>query len=362
MTNYDYEYSGASSGIEFLAAFFMVMAGFFFFAIVAYVVTAFFLQKLLKSAGHKTPASAWVPLWSTVSLMEIGGIKQPWIWTLIFFGGSAFSNLIPGIGPIISLAVLVFAVIVTIFLAKGVQAGVGKGETGMIVLAVLVPMLWIILMAIESEKRKYDRERALAVGATMPFNWFGDGDPRAAFAPDNYAAANANNFPQTGNPNPSFSTPPSNPYHAPAAHQGSTQQGFAVPPGYNIPEGYSTTESSGQLNPYENDSYDDVPEGYDGETVAKYPQSYISPTEEVFDQELEDEAKAPEIEADGELLEADGSESQGKVTQLGKDTDASLDPWLAEEKEASDSDDAGIDSEVSVTDVKSVDAPGEEKP
>ncbi len=183
----DYEYYGSGAEVASLLAVVVVFGFFFFiFAVAAYVVNAIFLMKLLKNAGHRTPASAWVPIWNTVSLMQIGGIKQPWIWALIFIGGSLVAGMIPYVGFILSLGILVAAVIVTIYLAKGVQAGVGHGSTGGIVLAVLLPIIWVIWISLASDKSRYDRDAAIREGSQMPLNWFGESDlyePFGATAP-----------------------------------------------------------------------------------------------------------------------------------------------------------------------------------
>lgn len=178
----EYEYYGDGSSAAALIALLMAFfAVFSIFAVAAYVVTSIFLMKLFRNAGHKTPGSAWVPVWNTASLFEIGGIRKPWAWVLVLYAGSFVSGLIPVIGSILSFGLIALAVVLTIYLAKGVQAGVGTGGTGGIVLAVLLPIVWIIWMAMASDKAPYNREAAIAEGAAMPMNWFGDSDPYAPF-------------------------------------------------------------------------------------------------------------------------------------------------------------------------------------
>ena len=164
-------------------------------------------MKLLKNAGHKTPVSAWIPIWSTNSLLEIGGIKQPWIWTLLIIVGSSIGNMIPVLGVFIAIAAMVIAVILTIYMAKGVQAGVGTGSTGGIVLAVLVPIAWIIWMAIASGKTAYNKEAAIAQGSTMPMNWFGESDLYAPFGVVNYPQHNAPQNPYGGTQSQQYAPP-----------------------------------------------------------------------------------------------------------------------------------------------------------
>lgn len=168
-----------SSGL--LAALMGMAVMFFFFAVALYVVQAIFQMKLLKNAGHKYPASAWVPLWNTVTLFEIGGIRMPWAWVAVLFGAGLLSS-IPVLGLLISLALVVVSVILSIWMAKGVQAGTRTGSTGGIVLAVLLPIVWVIWQSLASEKTKpYDVDAAIAAGGEMPINWFGQGNPREPF-------------------------------------------------------------------------------------------------------------------------------------------------------------------------------------
>lgn len=207
----------------------------FIFAVAIYVVTAIFQMKLLKNAGHRTPGSAWVPLWNTASLFEIGGIKQPWIWVAVLFGGNFLGGLIPGIGFLISLVVLAASIVLMVWVAKGVQAGLGISSVGGIVLAVLVPLAWIIWMAVVSGKRKYDRNAALMEGGSLPMNWFGENDRLAPFG---VASAPAGNFyaqpqqHQGGTPQ-SWTSQSNSPYAAPQAQQQS----------WNAPEPHENRET-----------------------------------------------------------------------------------------------------------------------
>lgn len=192
----DYGYYGGAEPAWLIASLLAFSFFLFVFALAAYIVNAIFLMKLLKNAGHRTPIAAWVPIWNTVALMQIGGIKQPWIWALIFVGGSLVAGMIPYIGFFISLGILVAAIIVTIYLAKGVQAGVGKESTGGIVLAVLLPIIWVIWISLASDKSNYDREAAIREGSKMPWNWFGESDLYEPFGVTAPAAAGSYQQPQ----------------------------------------------------------------------------------------------------------------------------------------------------------------------
>lgn len=186
---------GALAALAAFGVFFLLLA------VALYAVNAIFLTKILKNAGHKSPIAAWVPVWNMAALMDVGGIKQPWIWTLVIFAGSVIGGSIPGIGFILSLAVFVASVIVTIWLARGLQGALRTGGTGGIVLAVLVPIAWVIWMGVVSGRNRYDRGTALREGDSMPMNWFGSGDRNASF-PGEAAQGSWNANPGYGNQPP----------------------------------------------------------------------------------------------------------------------------------------------------------------
>jgi len=246
--NYNYApgYTGTedSLGLAFLGIF---AAFAIFFAVIVYVVNAIFLMKLLKNAGHATPGSAWVPIWNQVSLAQIGGIKQPWIWMLVLFAGGFVSGLIPVVGIILTLVLTVASIILMVYIAKGVQAGLGIESIGGIVLAVIVPLAWIIWMAVASGKRKnYDRDAALREGGSLPLNWFGESDRLAPFgAPTNSYAYSQ----QSNGSTPNYQQPQGNQHYSAPGFSGGwnpgaqpQQQGYEQPqaPVYGQPQAPAT--------------------------------------------------------------------------------------------------------------------------
>lgn len=147
--------------------------------VVAYVIGAIFLMKVLRRAGFEPPVAAWVPLWNTASMVQISGIAKPWIWVAIVFGGSFVSgllsgsenSLLEGVGWVLSIAVLVIGVILTVWMARAIQAGLGLDSAGGVVLAVLIPLAWIIWMGIRADKAAYyDAATAYSIGATFPLS------------------------------------------------------------------------------------------------------------------------------------------------------------------------------------------------
>ena len=198
-----------------------------------YAVQAIFQTKILRNAGYSNPvAGAWVPVWNLASLLQVGGIKQAWRWTLIVIGLNILGSAIPGVGIIFSLAVVVLMVILYIWLAKGLQAALRTGGTGGIVLAVLVPFAWIIWMGIVSGRERYDRTAALREGGAMPMDWLGSDDRNAPFPGE----------PAEGHWDTRANDGEGPVYGAPAASQGSWNGQPAGPqapqpaPGYGAPQ------------------------------------------------------------------------------------------------------------------------------
>lgn len=212
--DYDVVYTGGD-GFAFLG----LLMGFIMFAslvgLVFYVITAIFLMKIAKTAEHKTPWAAWIPLWNTVLMLELGGLRKPWIWVLILVGGGLLSA-IPVIGWVISLCIFLLSIMLTVWLAKGVQRAVGVDNVGGIVLAVLIPWIWVIWMSSAASKNGFNRQAAFDEGATFPLKWFASADPSVSFGGYGHQMRQAPPAsPQSGytdpsTPPPSSSGPPTN--------------------------------------------------------------------------------------------------------------------------------------------------------
>lgn len=162
-------YPYGSDGGVFAALF--VGLGFLVVGLAVYALTAFFLMKLLNRAGYNKPWSAWVPILNGAALLELAGFSNPWPWVGILFAGSVLS-MIPFIGLLISLAVMALAVVLMVWVARGVQAALGIDSTPGIVLAVLLPWVWIIWMSVTSNNTQYTLSQAQHVAQTFPLQWF----------------------------------------------------------------------------------------------------------------------------------------------------------------------------------------------
>lgn len=131
----------AYSGL--LAAYMAAMVGMVIFAVLAYVLTAFFMSKVFAKAGVQGAWRAWVPVYNFMVFFKLGDLS-PWL-VLYCVGGAVLLSWI-GIGFIFSLA---------LFLGGGVAAyriGVKLGkETGFVAFW-LIPVLWLGIVAFNKDR------------------------------------------------------------------------------------------------------------------------------------------------------------------------------------------------------------------
>jgi len=167
-------------GLAQLLAVLMAMLFVFLIAGLAiYVVSAVFLMKVLRRAEFKPPVAAWVPLWNTAAMLQIAGVARPWVWVGVVVSGSLVSGLLSDTGSslvsllawVVSVVVLVVGVMLAVWIARGVQAGLGLDSAGGVVLAVLIPFAWIVWMGLRADKATYyDAEVAQSIGSTFPLS------------------------------------------------------------------------------------------------------------------------------------------------------------------------------------------------
>ncbi len=131
------------------------------FAIIIYVVFAFFLSRVFKKAGLEA-WKAWVPVYNQWLFLELGGQKG-WIVLLAFLG------IIPIIGGIGGLVAFVFSCIA----AYHIGEKFGK-ESWWVVLYIFVSPVWLGILAFDSSKWQNDSGVAataqppLAAPTTVP--------------------------------------------------------------------------------------------------------------------------------------------------------------------------------------------------
>ncbi len=83
---------------------------------------------------------------------------------------------------ILSLVSLTASITLAVWWARAIQAAVGVTSTaGGVVLAIFIPLAWLIWMAVSASKNGFNLEKALALGSTFPLRIFGDSDTRKPF-------------------------------------------------------------------------------------------------------------------------------------------------------------------------------------
>lgn len=140
--------------------------------LVSFVLRAIGLMKFLKNVGHPKPWAAWVPFLSMATLYQMAGIERRWLWVLAPLGLSALS-LIPAIGWIFTIASLAASLLLLVWAAKGVHAGLEMKSTGGIVLAVLLLPIWALWIGSRSKGVEYNADAAYDSGQGFVLNKIG---------------------------------------------------------------------------------------------------------------------------------------------------------------------------------------------
>ena len=105
-----------------------------FFVVVAYVVNAFLLSRIFKKAGVEQ-WKAWVPVYSTWVMYELG--DQQGFWAVLMFV------------PIVNIVAAIF-----MFIAM-YNIGLKLGKEGaFVLLAIFLPIVWFIWLAVDSSTWK----------------------------------------------------------------------------------------------------------------------------------------------------------------------------------------------------------------
>lgn len=134
--NYDYTYTTAApASIDGVTAAVLFATFFFFFLIfllIAYAIGAWLLGRIFKKAGVPQWI-AWVPIYSSWKLLEIGG--QPGYWAVL--------ALIPFVG--------IVSAIFTYISMYHIGKKLGK-EDWFVLLAIFVPIVWLIWLAFDDSK------------------------------------------------------------------------------------------------------------------------------------------------------------------------------------------------------------------
>ena len=142
MDNYDYSSNGGDAGaVGLIFAFLGLYA---VLGIAWYVFFGIAGSRLFKKMGYANPWAAWVPLYNTYALLEVG--KQKGWWIFVFLGAS-FLNIIPVIGSILYMAAAVLLGIASIYAYININKGFQKDTTTWTIFAALLNPIWLGILA-----------------------------------------------------------------------------------------------------------------------------------------------------------------------------------------------------------------------
>lgn len=130
------------------AAMFVAFTGLLIFAVISYAITAFLLGRVFKKAGVPQWA-AWVPIYNTWKLLEMG--DQPGFWSVL--------SLLPFVG----ILTLVFMYIAMYHI--GLKLG---KEKWFVLLAIFVPIVWMIWLGFDDSKWPVEKKPAAAPTKATP--------------------------------------------------------------------------------------------------------------------------------------------------------------------------------------------------
>lgn len=169
--------AGASLGILLL----MLL-----FAVVMYVVYAYFLGRIFKKAGVES-WKAWVPVYNTWVMLELG--SQPGFWAILAFI------------PFVNIAAAVFMIIAMYHI------GLHLGKEGVFVLlAIFLPIVWLIWLAVD--KSTWDNT-GVSPGGSQPA--YTPAQPAYPPTQTTYPSAQSPTPPQQPQNTPPSDTPPTPP-------------------------------------------------------------------------------------------------------------------------------------------------------
>jgi hypothetical protein len=127
-----------------------------FITLVTYVWFGIVGSKLFKKVGYKNPWAAWVPVYNTYALLEVGNQQGKWA---IFYAVAALLQIIPFLGTLLYLVATVFFIIALIYAYININKAFGKDVTGWTVFAVFLQLIWMTILAY-GNTNQYDARRA----------------------------------------------------------------------------------------------------------------------------------------------------------------------------------------------------------
>ena len=139
-------YHPTASDVAFVAAFLSFLLFLLVVALISYAIGAWLLGRIFKKAGVPQWV-AWVPVYNTWKLLEIGG--QQGFWAII------------SVIPIVQIVAGVFVYISMFNIGKRL----GK-EDWFVLLAIFLPFVWLIWLAFDDSKWRGAKHVAKKASAT----------------------------------------------------------------------------------------------------------------------------------------------------------------------------------------------------
>lgn len=134
-SSYDSSYNAATQGMSSAdaavaaAAAATMMVFVLVSALIGYVIGAFLLSRIFKKAGVE-PWKAWVPIYNTWVMMELGDQKGYWAVLMLI--------------PVVNIVAVIFLIIAEY------KIGLKLGKEGaFVLLAIFLPIVWLIWLAFD---------------------------------------------------------------------------------------------------------------------------------------------------------------------------------------------------------------------
>ncbi|QOC25997.1 large exoprotein [Microbacterium hominis] len=138
------DYSGGSAAAA--AAALIALAFFIFiFAVIGYVISAFFLMKIFDKAGVQGKWRAWVPIYNFMVFAKLGDVS-PWVMLGAILASGLLSQ-IPVLGWIIALLPIVVGALAAWRVGLKLQK-----ETPWVILYVLLGIVWLGILAFDKSR------------------------------------------------------------------------------------------------------------------------------------------------------------------------------------------------------------------
>lgn len=118
------------------------------FAIAAYIISALFIRKLLRLAGHPSPNQAWIPVYNGMLWAKLTDLN-PWVYLIAVGGAGIVASIlsaIPYVGPFLAFIIGLVPAAVFVVMVYRTNQKVGKAPVGWTIFGVLLSLIWMIVL------------------------------------------------------------------------------------------------------------------------------------------------------------------------------------------------------------------------